>query len=75
MVKKCFAINEEVVDVFHENIYIPTIEKLSFYLAHIRILGSMECGNTINDFFHANASTKYIKSKEIMQKKSSKQLV
>ena len=36
--------------------YIPTIEKLSFHLARVRIIGSMECGKTINDCFRANAS-------------------
>ena len=50
MAKKCFVLHEEVIDVFHEFFYIPTIEKLSFHLAHVRIIGSMECGKTINDF-------------------------
>ena len=35
MVKKCFVLHEEVIDVSHEIFYIPTIEKLSFHLAHI----------------------------------------
>ena len=55
MVKKCFALHEEVIYVFHEKYYIPTIEKLIFHLAHVRILGSMEYGKTRNDCFHANA--------------------
>ena len=41
-----FVLHEEVIDVFHEKNYIPTIEKLSFNLACVRILGSMECGRT-----------------------------
>ena len=27
-----------------------TIEKLSLHLAHVRIIGSIECGKTRNDF-------------------------
>ena len=35
-----------------EKYYITTIEKLSFNLDHVRIIGSMECGKTRNDCFH-----------------------
>ena len=41
MVNKFFVIHEEVIDVFHNKVYIPTIEKFSFYITHVRILGSM----------------------------------
>ena len=44
MVKKCFVLNEEVINVFYEFYYIPTIEKKSFHLAHVRILVLMEMG-------------------------------
>ena len=54
MGNKYFVLDEEVINVFHERKK-PTIEKLSFHLAHFRILGSMECGRTINDFLHDNA--------------------
>ena len=54
----------------HDKFYIPTIEKLSFHLAHVRIIGSMECGKTINDFFHNNASKNNIKSKKYYAEKS-----
>ena len=65
IVKKCFFLHEEVVEVFHKYVYIPTIEKLSFHLAHVRILGSMEYGKNINDCFCANASKKiYINFKK-----------
>ena len=46
VVKKYFVLHEEVIDFFHDKIYIPTIEKLSFDLDHARILGSMERGKT-----------------------------
>ena len=32
MVNKCFVVHEEVIDVFHENFYIPTIENCHFIL-------------------------------------------
>ena len=57
MVNKCFVVHEKVIDVFHENFYIPTIEKLSFHLDHVRILGSMECGKTRNYCFYWNMDT------------------
>ena len=59
MVKKCFVLHEEVIDVFHEKI-ITTIEKLSFHLAHVRIIGSMEYEKTINYCLRANASKEII---------------
>ena len=55
MANKCFVFNEEVIDVFHDKGCIPTIEKLSFNLAYVRIIGSMEYWKTINDCFHDNA--------------------
>ena len=64
MVNKCFVLHEEVIDVFHNKFYITTIEKLSFNLSHVRILGSMECGRTRNYCFHDNTSKKYIKLKK-----------
>ena len=36
-----FFYYKEVIDVFHENNYITTIEKLSFNLINVNILGSM----------------------------------
>ena len=39
MVEKYFVLHEEVIDVFHKNICIPTIEHFSFHLAHVNILG------------------------------------
>ena len=51
MVKKYFILHEEVIDVFHEKMYIPTLEKISFDLANVSIIGSMEFGNTRNYFF------------------------
>ena len=48
MAKKCFVLYDEVIDVFHEKIYIITIEKVSFHIANVSIVGSMECVKTRN---------------------------
>ena len=71
-VKKYFVHHEEVIDVFYKKYYISTIEKLSFYLAHVRILGSMEYEKTKNDCLRANASKNNIKLKKDYAEKSSK---
>ena len=68
MAKKCLVLHEEVIDVFHEKYYIPAIEKLSFNLAHVRLIGSMECGKTRNIFFRPNANI-YKKLKEYNSEK------
>ena len=62
MMEKCSVLHEEVIDVFHINFYITTIEKLLFYHAHDIILGSMECGRTRNDCFHARKLWKLYES-------------
>ena len=56
MVKKCFVLHEKVIDAFYENFYIPAIENFYLFLSHVRIFGSMECGETRNDCFQDNAS-------------------
>ena len=55
MVKKYFVLREEFLDVFYKKIYIPTIGKLPFYLDHIGIIGSIECGDNRNYFLHDHA--------------------
>ena len=64
MSNNCFVLHEEVIYVFHEKNYIPTIEKRSFNLVHVRILGSVECGKSKNDCFHDNASKNSIELKK-----------
>ena len=54
MVDNVFVLHEVIIDVFHEKICIPKIEKLSFNIAHVRIIGPVECDKTINDSFHDN---------------------
>ena len=73
MAKKCFVLHEEVIDIFHDKCYFPTIEKLSFHLAHVRIIGSMERGKTENYCFHDNTLRKIWGN--IMQKNSAKRPV
>ena len=72
MLKKCLVLHEEVIDVFHEKYDIPKIEKLSFHIACVRFLGSMEFEKTRNDCFHANASKNGIKLKQYYAEKFSK---
>ena len=71
MGKKWFVLHEEVIDIFHENFHIPKIEKRSFHLSRIKIIGSMEDGKTRNDCFHANVSKIYIKLKKYYAEKFS----
>ena len=61
MVTECFVLHKDVIDIFHAKFYIPTIEKLSFRLFCVRVLGSMEFGKTRNDFFHDNAFKNRVK--------------
>ena len=49
---------------FSQNVYILTIEKLSFILAHVSMLGSMEYGNTWNDCFYDNELKNSLKLKK-----------
>ena len=53
MSNKCFVIHEEVIDVFHKKLHFHN-RKLLFNLAHVRVLGRMECRKTKNYCFHAN---------------------
>ena len=67
MTKICSGIHEGVIDVFREKNYIPAIEKLSFHISHVMIIGSMEYGKTKNDCYQSNALNIY-NLKNIMQK-------
>ena len=58
MAKKKFVIHGEDIDVFHNIFNILTIENLFFHMSHVRIIGSMECGNTRNEYFHENSCKK-----------------
>ena len=67
-----FVLHEEVIDVFHNKLYTTTIEKLSFHLACVRILGSMECGNTRNNYFRENSWINNLRLKKDYAEKFSK---
>ena len=41
MDKKSFVFYEKYIDVFHNEFYSPTIEKLSFNLARDMVIGSI----------------------------------
>ena len=72
IIKAKMFLYEEIIDFFDEFFYIPTIEKLSFHLAHVRIIGSIECGKTINYCFHDNESKENINLEKYYSEKSSK---
>ena len=57
MENKIFVLHEEVIDLFHRIKKIQN-RKISFHLAHVRILGSMECVKIRKVFFHDNAPKK-----------------
>ena len=44
--KKEIVLLEETITSFHQNYYMPSIEKLAYHLAHVRILGSNHVGLT-----------------------------
>ena len=75
MVKKCFVLHEEFIDLFHDTFYIPTIEKMSFHIAHVSNFGSMESGKTRNICFHDNASKNNIKLNKYYAEKFSEKTV
>ena len=67
MARKSCVIHEEYIDVFHKIFYIPTLEKWSFHISHVRNIGSMECRKTRNQYFQEfYAKNKY---KEILYRK------
>ena len=51
------------MDIFHDKIYISTIEKLSFHLAQVRIIFSIKCGKNINYCLYDNATKHNIQFK------------
>ena len=42
--------DSSIVD-FHQDFYIPEIQKLAFHLPHVHILGTHKCGNTCQEAF------------------------
>ena len=71
MAKKCFVIHKEVIDVFHNQFYIPK-RYFSFHLVHVRLLGSMEHGKTRNNCFVVYAIKNKLKLEKDYVKKISK---
>ena len=54
MLKKRFVLYEGFIDVYHNN-KIDAIEKLSYHIARVRILGSIEYVTTRNYYFLENS--------------------
>ena len=55
-----FLLTRKLSMSFMKLFHIPTIEKLSFHIAHVRILGLMEYRKTRNDFFNKKYRIKEI---------------
>ena len=53
------------------DVYITTIQTLSFHPDHVRIIGSMECGNTRCYYFQDNMGGVIFKLKKYYAGKSS----
>ena len=53
MVKKTLVTHQEVIYVLREKIYSHD-GKMSFYIAHVMILGRLEYVKTRSDYFHEN---------------------
>ena len=44
----------------HEDFYIPEMKNLAFYLPHVRIIGTNNCGNTLHEAFKFCTANKYV---------------
>ena len=49
--RKDIVIMEISISYFHTSFYIPEIQRLSFHLPHVRILGTHYCVNTRREAF------------------------
>ena len=51
---------ETTISEFHTRYYIPAIQKLVFYLLHVRILGTNNCGEIRGTAFKRRESFEYV---------------
>ena len=49
-IKYIFMMESSIVD-FHQDLYIPAIQKLAFHLPHVHIIGTHHCGNMRREAF------------------------
>ena len=47
---------ETTISNFHENFYIPEIQKLAFHIPHVQILGMNHCGGSRQTAFKRRES-------------------
>ena len=45
---------------FHQCLYIPAMQKISFHLSHVRIIGTHHCVNTLREAFNCHAAYQYV---------------
>ena len=48
-----------IVD-FNQELYIPAIQKLSFNLPHVSIIGKRHCVNTLQELFKRRSNFQYV---------------
>ena len=75
MVKKCFVVHEEVIDVFNEKYYILTIEKIRLVLLLSGFVVQWNVRRLEIICFLDKASNVYIKFKKDYAENSAKQPV
>ena len=51
---------ETSITEFHENIYIPYIQKMTFHFPHVHILGTHNCGKECCNTFKRQSNLYYI---------------
>ena len=51
---------ETTISVFHTRFYIPNIEKLAFYLPHVKILDTNHCGEMRRTAFKQRGIYQYV---------------
>ena len=59
--KKELILCGDIIDVFHEKYYCPSITKLAYHLAHVSILGTNHVGATRRDALKCHMTCKDIK--------------
>ena len=74
MTNKSFVLHKEVIDIFHNKCYIPTIEKCHLILLMLGFLVQWN-GRIPEMIFRDNSTNIHINKRYIKQKNSAKQLV
>ena len=58
--RKELVMTETTISDFHTSFYIPAIQKLTFHLPHVRILGTNHCGEMLHTAFKRRELFQYV---------------